>query len=222
MDCQMLEMDGYEATKIIRSMPQYEDLPIIAMTAHALKGDSEHCLAAGMDDFLSKPVWESMLDAMLVKWLPPFKCEKVERPTETAPQLGAHKFEFIDAQALAELTEITQERMPHMLRLYIENSDKSIDAIEEGLSRGDKESIMRAAHTLKSSSGQVGALKAQEAALQLEIAARGTATAETLAKLAAVLKEHYKNAKNEIEKIIAEKKGLREKYFYDETGHSVG
>jgi len=72
MDCQMPEMDGYQATREIRKGSggdRYQDIPIIAMTANAMQGDKEKCLAAGMDDYLSKPIDPDKLDAMLEKWL---------------------------------------------------------------------------------------------------------------------------------------------------------
>jgi two-component system sensor histidine kinase/response regulator len=72
MDCQMPEIDGYEATKRIRKNPedyQSPGVPIIAMTAHAMKGDRDKCISAGMNDYLTKPVKSKELSKMLDKWL---------------------------------------------------------------------------------------------------------------------------------------------------------
>ncbi len=71
MDVQMPEMDGFEATRLIRADGRWNNLPIVAMTAHAMRGDRERCIAAGMDDYLTKPVSMDAVAAMIAKWAMP-------------------------------------------------------------------------------------------------------------------------------------------------------
>ena len=85
MDLQMPEMDGFEATKKIREMEKYHDLPIVAMTAHAMVGDRERCLAAGMNDHTPKPIEPSVLFRTLIRWLK--RSPDVPSP-ETLPEIG--------------------------------------------------------------------------------------------------------------------------------------
>ena len=88
MDCQMPDMDGFETTRAIREREMARGqapLPIIAMTAHAIRGDREHCLTAGMSDYLSKPFTQEQLCAVLRRWLPPHADLSTLRPQVPRP-----------------------------------------------------------------------------------------------------------------------------------------
>jgi CheY-like chemotaxis protein len=90
MDCQMPEMDGFAATAAIRQRESStgRHVPIIAMTANAMQGDREDCLAAGMDDYVSKPVTFETLVAMLRKWAPPQSDRPVGGSSDDRQQVG--------------------------------------------------------------------------------------------------------------------------------------
>lgn len=83
MDCQMPEMDGFQATAAIRLLEKDRRLPIVAMTAHAMQGDRERCLEAGMDDYMSKPISLAALEAILLKWIPEFERKRPEMAQAT-------------------------------------------------------------------------------------------------------------------------------------------
>jgi signal transduction histidine kinase/DNA-binding response OmpR family regulator/HPt (histidine-containing phosphotransfer) domain-containing protein len=153
MDCQMPEMDGFDATRTIRGAEQDgRHTPIIALTANALEGDRERCLAAGMDDYLSKPVIEAELSAVLLRWIS-------DDPVVIEETSGG---EVLDAQTLERLRELgggTNEVIVEVAQLYLRDAPSRIAAIDDAIAANDAAALASAAHSFKSSSGNVGALR---------------------------------------------------------------
>jgi PAS domain S-box-containing protein len=163
MDCQMPEMDGYAATAEIRRREREQGAaarrtPIVAMTAHALKGDAEKCLAAGMDDYIPKPVTAQRLEAILTRWSP-----------QTGP--GAPE-EAVDGNALAALRDLQDEGRPDLLAeviaVYLRDTPPRLAALHEAVARTDAAALRREAHGLKGSSSQIGAVKMARLCTELE------------------------------------------------------
>jgi CheY-like chemotaxis protein/HPt (histidine-containing phosphotransfer) domain-containing protein len=196
MDCQMPEMDGYAATAEIRRREREHGAaarrtPIIAMTANALKGDAEKCLAAGMDDYLSKPVTAPHLAAVLARWSAqavgwvPTKWEGGIRPGP--PE------EAVDASTLAALRDLQGEGQSDILAelsaVYLRDTPPRLAALHEARARADAEALRREAHGLKGSSSQIGAVKMARLCTELEEQAGATdlmGAPETLRRLDAM------------------------------------
>ena len=155
MDCQMPEMDGYEATAEIRLLePQIKHVPIIAMTANAMQGDRERCLDAGMDDYVSKPVRMDYLTGVLNKYL--------ERPGQLEDS-GA-----INAKVFNSLWEILGDEAPELTRAYINETAGLLSVMKQALDRSDWADVEKSAHTLKGSSATIGAGELAEICQQLQ------------------------------------------------------
>jgi len=181
MDCQMPEMDGYTATTEIRRREREQGTatrrtPIIAMTANALEGDAETCLAAGMDDYLAKPVTAPQLTAVLTRW---------SAQTEPGPPEEA-----VDARTLAALRDLQGEGQPDLLAelsaVYLRDTPPRLAALHEAVARADAEALRRAAHGLKGSSSEAGAVQVARLCADLEEQARTmdlVGAAETLRQL---------------------------------------
>ena len=196
MDLAMPEMDGFEATAEIRHMPGPErDLPIIAMTANALPGDRERCLAAGMDDYLTKPIDRAQLLATLERWLAQPEADAARRAAEAANDAGnstgpqpvvsaaaaaapppsplpsppvAPAVPVVDQAVLDQLEADTDhDVLGRVVQLFVEESRVRLDSIDAALTRDDWKTLQREVHTLKSSAGTFGARQLQEHARQL-------------------------------------------------------
>ena len=164
MDCQMPQMSGYEATGVIRQQEREQQLPpipIIAMTANAMTEDREKCLAAGMDDYLSKPVKTQELQETLAHWLIydtlPQTTDNASATCDMVAQSA--QYPLIDQQVLAALKELMEEEFPALINSYIEDAPKLLADILSSSKEADREILVRAAHTLKSSSNNLGAIK---------------------------------------------------------------
>ncbi len=161
MDCQMPELDGYQATRRIRDKEQGTDnhLPVIALTANAMVGDREKCLKSGMDDYLSKPIKPDKLLALMNKWVD----EKFLVSNETVAVTDnktvgeQNKEPPIDMDHLNMFTDGDPDEEKQLLDLFFEQSDISIKEMEHSLTQNDNKGWQKAAHRLKGSSASLGA-----------------------------------------------------------------
>jgi two-component system sensor histidine kinase/response regulator len=165
MDCQMPVMDGFIATRKLRereTAKKKEATRVVALTANALAGDREACLAAGMNDYLAKPFTLAQLRNILLP-------SKVSRSAANKVTLDHSAIE-----AVRQLDPDGNDRLlSRLIALYRDDSSQLIADIDNGLKVGDSEAIARAAHTLKSSSANLGATSVAAIARQIEHAARG-------------------------------------------------
>ncbi|HRZ82754.1 MAG TPA: response regulator, partial [Candidatus Hydrogenedentes bacterium] len=182
MDVQMPELDGLEATRLIRSgktgAPN-PGLPVIAMTAHAMKGDRDRCLEAGMDDYVTKPIDPARLLEALEKWLAAEgDCAPAARAAEAASATGGPPPgetggpPVFVRERLADMLADDKEAMQEVLAQYLASAPGLLARVAECLARGDAAQAGREAHTLKGASANVGAEALAGAAGALESAGR--------------------------------------------------
>jgi CheY-like chemotaxis protein len=164
MDCQMPVMDGFIATRKLRErelLKKKEPTRVVALTANALAGDREACLAAGMNDYLAKPFTLAQLRNILLP-------SKVARSAANKVTLDNSAIE-----AVRQLDPDGSDRLlSRLIALYRDDSSQLLADIDNGLKTGDAEAIARAAHTLKSSSANLGATNVAAIARQIETSAR--------------------------------------------------
>ncbi len=157
LDCQMPDIDGYDVARAIRQIEsETRRVPIVAMTAHTMEGEREKCLAAGMDDYLTKPVSTQRLSAVLARWLGTRE-EVVDRAT---------------VAGLQQLARANPSFMHDITGLFREDALLRLHELRDSLGRANAETLARAAHSLKSSSGNIGATRMYSLCASIESNAR--------------------------------------------------
>jgi CheY-like chemotaxis protein/HPt (histidine-containing phosphotransfer) domain-containing protein len=215
MDCQMPIMDGYAATRAIRKLEadgaRHGRIPVIAMTANAMAGDREKCLAAGMDDYMSKPLNRALLEQTLRKWIvgapgsaprpvaaparpaparpavaaavgatPVVPAAPATRPPAPAPLSVVARAQAprraeapaVNPEVVQDLLEMMGTEFTDLVRVYLEDTPRSLAALERAAAEGNVEGLVAPAHSLKSTSANLGALTLSDLAKGIEHGAR--------------------------------------------------
>jgi signal transduction histidine kinase/CheY-like chemotaxis protein/HPt (histidine-containing phosphotransfer) domain-containing protein len=216
MDIQMPEMDGLEASRhICRHWPRDERPNIIAMTANAMQGDRDDCLAAGMDEYLSKPVRVEELAVALRRIVPRQKLGTSETPSgaTTAPETvvgpGQDLTVAIDLETLDRLQQMLGDDDPRLLveliDSYLQEAPEQLAMTQQALLGSDGDAMRRAAHTLKSSSATLGAIAFSTVCAELELLAGNGGLGQASEKVA--------QAETEFERAKAVLSNERERYL---------
>lgn len=191
MDCQMPVLDGYAATRkwreIEQQRPTARRMPIVAMTANAMAGDRQKCLDAGMDDYLAKPVTRAELEQCIARW----RGTRMPVPDSLPPpaELAERSPPVLDSGVLGELREVLGAEVDKIIAVYLEDAPRLIAQLERAAVSNDPIALRVAAHTLKSSSANVGATTLSNAARDLEHGARDGTLTEPSAAVAAIVAE---------------------------------
>jgi CheY-like chemotaxis protein len=196
MDCQMPVLDGYEATREIRSLeqqhPEGKHIPIVALTAHAMKGADQQCQDAGMDAYLSKPIDRAQLEACLEKFLgssePP-----IFESTVVLPESFLEDTPPVQWSRLLAVMDGDETLARELATLFVSSGRMDMNSIIDALQRGDYLALSNRAHSLKGASANLHATAASHAAERLEMAAR-SGDEEQVQELTRVLSSEVQRA----------------------------
>jgi two-component system, sensor histidine kinase and response regulator len=196
MDCQMPEMDGFEATTEIRRREALSQrhTPIVALTASVVEDGRRRCLAVGMDDYLAKPFTLEQMSAMLTTWLSPPERPATREHLSLVTQAVADP-DPIDEQVLASLGRLQREGRPdivqQLIELFFKGAADLLMDLDNGAAAGDAALLYRASHALKSASANLGAVVLSTHCQELEALSKSGAVTDA-ARLVKVIREDYR------------------------------
>jgi PAS domain S-box-containing protein len=207
MDCQMPVMDGYDATRAIRAWEASQAelgadrprIPIVALTANALVGDAEVCLAAGMDGHLAKPYSRKQLTTVMARWLPAHVVHEEEpmgaapAPATlpvpaSAPLVDADEEPLLDQSALDNIRAVDEDGsvLAEVVQMYLDEAPLQLGGLRQALSTGVGADLSRIAHALKSASFNVGAKRIGDLCRELERQGKAADLASAAESVAAI------------------------------------
>lgn len=190
MDCQMPVMDGFEAARQIRKMKDEgtvsKSLPIIALTANAMKGDKQRCMDAGMDDYITKPVRKNELKEKIYAWLHNNGDYAMTLNNQTPevktmphsdhePEKSHSQSVILDHATLLEASVLLKDKFDFLLDCYVEDVEIYLGEMKEAIETRNIDSLIRPAHTIKSTSKRMGAFYLSDIAKDIEQITRDTA-----------------------------------------------
>ena len=186
MDCMMPVMDGYTATRRWRNHEQEtgsaKRLPIIAMTANAMAGDRQLCLDAGMDDYMSKPLNRKLVVNTLRRWVGNENSGPGEPGDTPGPTVDVEQ--VLNEETLQDLAEVMEDELGDLIRIYLQDSPDRVEGIRTAAAARDVKPMIELAHTLKSTSANLGASQLTEICRQIEESAKADEVKEAVAAAA--------------------------------------
>jgi len=193
MDCHMPEMDGFETTAAIRAREagSRRHTPIIALTANAIAGDREHCLRAGMDDYISKPVSRAAIQMMLERWRRDVPCSDRDAVVDPPPGPEDSK---LSTKALDMLRGLEDDDNRGIVRrvmsMFLDTTPDQLETLRSAGINGDTHKLRIASHTLKSSSAAIGAMALSDFCAKLETLARDGRVEEAVPLVEEIVREY--------------------------------
>ncbi len=212
MDIQMPEMDGIEATKIIRNLNnEKKNIPIIAMTAHALKNEKTNCLKMGMDDYISKPFDPEELYAKIVYYTPktdakPERVTHFEVVKNESVGIPNHTETLFNTESLESIYKHNIEKIVKIVSMCRVSIPDELEELQEAITKQDWDVVKGKAHALKPKLGYLGMYPIQEKAKQMELNCLKESQQEDTGGLLEEIKDYWQNALPEVDAYIANNK----------------